>query len=211
MGVSILQKIPVLVSVFLCAFPAQAKPTAYEREVLKALNRIRARPTSLIPRLEKLLKKFDGKYLYVSPTVRIETKEGAAPVSEAIRALRKTKPAPTMEYSPTLARAARDHARNQGKSGEIGHFTGSEGPADRAQKYTRLLGKSGENITYGNYGGDDGEAVILALIVDDGVPDRGHRRNVFDPKFARVGIACGKHAKYLTTCVFDMTEKELPK
>jgi len=202
--------IRVLLILLLC-LPSLAKPSKFEEQVRRELNRIRTKPKSAIPRLEKIFKQFDGKYLYLSPTLRIETQEGAAPVREAIEAVKKIKPAGAMVHSPTLERAARDHQRAQGKTGETGHYLDGKSPNDRALKYTTLYGKSGENITYGNYGGDDAEAVILALIVDDGVPDRGHRRNVFDPAFRRVGIACGKHAKFETMCVFDFTEREKPK
>jgi uncharacterized protein YkwD len=35
--------------------------------------------------------------------------------------------------------------------------------------------------------------VILQLIVDDGVPSRGHRTNCFKPDFALVGICSAPH------------------
>jgi uncharacterized protein YkwD len=46
-----------------------------------------------------------------------------------------------------------------------------------------------------------GRDVIESLIVDDGVPDRGHRRNIYEPSSGFVGIACGPHPKYTATCV----------
>ena len=49
---------------------------------------------------------------------------------------------------------------------------------------------SGENI---DYGGKEPVEVILALATDDGVPSRGHRTNLFNPAFAKVGIFTGDH------------------
>jgi uncharacterized protein YkwD len=43
----------------------------------------------------------------------------------------------------------------------------------------------------------------LQLLVDDGVSDRGHRRNLLDPRWHYVGVACGSHYRYQTMCVLD--------
>jgi len=59
---------------------------------------------------------------------------------------------------------------------------------------------TGEAIAYGP---DRAEDVILQLIVDDGVPDRGHRRILFNPAYALVGAACAPHPVWRTVCVLD--------
>lgn len=178
--------------------------TAYEQEVLKQTNRIRKDPKSLVPVLKKLHKKFDGKHLYLGPNLRIATKEGAWAVSEAVEALAKTRAAPELEISKPLTLAARDHRNEQSKSGEVGHYgAAGKSPNARIKKYGTPVGKSGENITYGEYGEEGPLSAIIAMVVDDGVPDRGHRRNLFDPEFKKVGIACGKHEQYGKMCVFD--------
>jgi hypothetical protein len=45
--------------------------------------------------------------------------------------------------------------------------------------------------------------VVIDLIVDDGVKDRGHRHNIFDPLAKVVGVACGRHDTYGYMCVMD--------
>lgn len=48
----------------------------------------------------------------------------------------------------------------------------------------------GENI---ECGGESGEEIIMNLMIDDGVPDRGHRKNIFEPNFRLVGVGCSPH------------------
>lgn len=82
-----------------------------------------------------------------------------------------------LEWSEQLRFAARDHVNDMGVVGKTGH-TGTDGstPGARMKRYTELKGLSGENIQYGVA---DPETVIDSLIIDDGVPDRGHRTNIF--------------------------------
>ena len=42
--------------------------------------------------------------------------------------------------------------------------------------------------------------MVAAFIVDDGVPGRGHRKNLFNEAFHVMGVDCGPHSTYGTTC-----------
>ena len=189
-----------------------AAPSDYEQGVLKELNAARTNPQSLIATLQELYRRMDGKFLFLTPTLRIETKEGAAAITGALKALRETAATTPFEYSESLSRAARDHQVDQNQTGQIGHFSAkTKGPLERAKRYVILQGKSGENISYGDYGIEGPKSVPVAFIVDDGVPDRGHRRNLFDPAFRLVGIACGPHPQYQKMCVVDFAHSLKPK
>jgi uncharacterized protein YkwD len=66
-----------------------------------------------------------------------------------------------------------------------------------------------ENVDYGQF--TSGRDVVVDLIVDDGVPDRGHRRNIFDPSARVAGVACGRHPRYGSMCVIDQVGSYVPK
>lgn len=42
--------------------------------------------------------------------------------------------------------------------------------------------------------------IVFALLVDDGVANRGHRTNILNEKFKVVGVASGTH-KYIEICL----------
>ena len=98
-----------------------------------------------------------------------------------------------------MSDGARDHVKDQARSGATGH-KGSDGSAvgARVNRYGKWKHTVAENIAYG---GSSGREIVIRLIVDDGVPDRGHRKNIFNPRFRMVGVACGTHKKYGTMCV----------
>jgi len=45
--------------------------------------------------------------------------------------------------------------------------------------------------------------VVLALIIDDGLPARKHRKNIFNPNFDFAWAAFGRHARFGTVCSMD--------
>lgn len=112
----------------------------------------------------------------------IMTFEGPASVAQCIEFLKTQKPIAPLTWSPELANAARDHANDIGPAGIAGH-SGSKGSTmkGRIEKYQKFGGYLGENISFGEK--KSGLAVILQLIIDDGVSSRGHRANVFCEKF----------------------------
>jgi uncharacterized protein YkwD len=44
------------------------------------------------------------------------------------------------------------------------------------------------------------------LLVDDGVPDRGHREALLRPDYRVTGVACGYHSAYHNICVMTYAD-----
>ncbi len=152
--------------------------------------------------MEHLRQHFDGLVLVLPGRTRIRTKEGIGAVDEAIRFLRSVPPLSALMLSNGMCRAAADHCAEQ-VGGEMGHAgRSSRNPADRINRYGSWSGAWGENIAYGKSTARD---VVLALIIDDGLRGRKHRKNIFNPGFSFAGAAFGAHATYGSVCSIDFT------
>src|SRR5690242_5154132 len=121
-------------------------------------------------------------------------------VDEAIHFLNKSRPLPPLTLSPGMCHAAADHCAEQ-VAGQLGHDgTDRSSPGDRISRYGSWSTTWGENISYSQ---KTARGVVLALIIDDGVRSRGHRKNIFNTKFNYAGAAFGPHARYRTVCTID--------
>lgn len=177
-----------------------------EKDVVVELNKCRTNPARyadevLVPFLECM----GGDGVYVdSQGLNIMTQEGRSAVQEAIDVLKSQKPLPMLLPNHDLSLAAADHCADQGPKGLTGHDSSDGTPFyQRMQQYNFNFIGIGENIDYGS---STGEEIIRSLIVDDGVPSRGHRENIFrDYKY--VGVTFGTHKKYRYMCVLDFAER----
>ncbi len=126
--------------------------------------------------------------------------EGGRAVDEAVHFLERARSLPPLTLSTGMCRAAADHCAEQ-VGGQLGH-DGSDrsSPGDRISRYGSWSATWGENISYSQ---KTARGVVLALIIDDGVRSRGHRKNIFNPKFNYAGAAFGHHARYRTVCTID--------
>lgn len=184
--------------------PAGSGPRDYrkiESEVLAALNVARTQPKTAASWLEKLVPHFNGNLLKRPDwPMALRTTEGVRAVREAIGVLNRQSPVSALTLNAALTRAARDHAADQARTAGFGH-AGSDGSTvtSRVARYGTWQISINENIDYQPM--RSGQNVIESLLIDDGVPDRGHRHNIFEPKSRVVGIACGPHPRYEATCV----------
>mgnify|MGYP003375288245 FL=1 len=186
------------------AVTATATPSRFETGVLAELNRFRSDPAGYTDVLRDYRDRFDGRLLIADndSEIHIMTNEGVAAVDEAIRDLRSEKPLARLQQSELLARAAADHVAVQSQSGAVGHYTRGSGPGER------MKARGGgpyvnEVITYGHH---SPAGVVHQLLIDDGVPDRGHRHSLLRPTHRYAGVACGPHRVHRTMCVTLMAQ-----
>lgn len=189
----------------LLAAPAAAMDQGMDRQVLAEINLARSAPRTYAGFLRDLGARFHGRYfLLPGSTTRVQTREGVKAVNEAIRVLSRQKPLPPLSWSDGLAAAAAELAEEQGRSGGTGH-TGrqSGGVRERVERHGQWERQLAENIGYGPTIARD---MVMQLIIDDGVPDRGHRKNIFSAAFKTAGVACGPHPSIRNMCVIDFAE-----
>ncbi|QXE91051.1 CAP domain-containing protein [Geomonas subterranea] len=185
---------------FFCCGVAHADSGTLAQQVLAETNVARQNPQRYAQYIREFKRSFIGKgYRLPGSLDVVMTSEGKGALDEAVRFLARQRPLPALSWSPELAKAADELVREQTASGETGH--GERGDMKkRIEKYGSWRSSIGENISYGP---DTARQVVMGLIIDDGVPDRGHRKNVFDRSFTTAGIACGPHPLYRTICVTD--------
>lgn len=129
-----------------------------------------------------------------------QNSNGGRDAAEAVRFLNKVRPLPPLSASTGLAQSSMRHVADQGPRGGRGHGSMLNTPFSRMEKYGQWLGTAGENIYYGRRSARE---IVVRLIIDSGVSNRGHRKNIFSSNFGVVGIASGYHASFGSMCVMD--------
>jgi hypothetical protein len=109
-------------------------------------------------------------------------------VNSLFRDLRKATKAEPLKFDKDLYYCARAHAESNGKKGLTGHQNFNA----RFKKYAPQYRVKGENCDYGN---NQAMEVIMSLLIDEDVPDAGHRRNMLEKDYKSIGVAYAPHTK----------------
>lgn len=173
-----------------------------EKEVVMALSWCRMNPEKVAEICKGKLNGFKGKEMMMPDGNLLETYEGTAAVLDAITFLEKQRPLKAVDAGNVvgLSLSAHDHIGDLGQKGNTSH-TGTNGstPQQRMNRYGTWTGMSGECIWYGEP--FDALDIVISLIIDDGVPDRGHRKMIYTRNFKAVGVGIGIHQEFSTMAV----------
>ena len=180
--------------------PTHSDVQILERCIIQEMNLVRLNPGKyanlyILPMLEQ----FDGDILLHSNGTRIRTIEGITAVQECANALESHRGSHPLSFSIGMTKGARDHLNDQSNNGGIGH-RGSDGssPGERVNRFGHWGITVAENISYGYKAPRD---IVISLLVDDGVKNRGHRKTILSDEYSVTGVAFGSHPQYQTMCV----------
>ncbi|MBJ6123155.1 CAP domain-containing protein [Sphingomonas mollis] len=188
-------------AVLLAALAPPAPLWPNDRDVLGALNAVRADPAGYAGWLRRAAESYDGIFYRERDGTEHATVEGPAAAEAAASAIGAMPPVPLLAPDPILAAAARDHGMAQGAVGGIGHAsTAGASPGARVRQRGGDIYVV-EAISYGMHGAED---VVRQMMVDDGVPGRGHRKLLTASFYRYAGIWCGPHATRGSMCVIDL-------
>ena len=197
----------LLVSTFM--LHAQDNPwDAWDREVLARLYT--SRETPYLDEEEKKVVLFmnmarhDGA-LFASTFLENYVEAYDVKESSYLRSLEKelksTSQLPPLIPEEDLFKVAEGHAVKSGKNGTLGH-------QDMEKRFAPLVGNPymawGENCAYGY---EEAIQIVVILLIDEDIPDLGHRKNILSPDFNSVGVAMRPHTTYRSNCVIDFGKK----
>ena len=170
---------------------ASARVRSLDADVLEELNLARTDPQAYAAALQDAAWRSRASSDYEDPVA----------FEEALGFLERQRALPPLDADPALEDAAHSHVDYQGREGSFGHDgPGGETLGERLHRHGAFAMLMAEDISYGYASPRE---VVLQLIVDSGVPGRGHRANIFNPAFREAGVACGPHRVYGAMCVVD--------
>lgn len=158
-----------------------------EQEILAQINQARTDPIAYSQWLESTKKYFEGSQFKLPGEKQVITNKGLENLNEAIVFLKNLQPLEAVNRTEELSQMARDRiaeAANQANNVKIN-------PLD-------------DNLSYGK---QTAQGIVMQLIVDDGVRDRRHRHNIFNPNARATGVACGENSTYKNMCLITFSDQ----
>jgi uncharacterized protein YkwD len=144
--------------------------------------------------------------LFARTILEAYVKENQVKNSSYLRSLRKdlnlTKGLQPLQPERDLTAVAQGHALKSGQKGRVGH-------QDFNKRFEPLLGNPytqvGENCSYGF---ESAIEIVLSLLIDEGVKNKGHRQNILSEDFNSIGVAIRPHKTYRVNCVMDFGRRD---
>jgi len=167
--------------------------------VIEEINLARGNPQKFVAYLEEYKKALKGNVLYLPNRPGITMIEGAAAIDDAINELKKLSKFDALSTSNGLFRTANIQLTDLQEDSTLSH-RGKDGSdlEKRLLKFGFAGLNTAENICYKE---SVAREVVMTMILDDGLKNRPHRKNIFSRKFKQVGVSCGLNKKNEAICV----------
>jgi uncharacterized protein YkwD len=108
---------------------------------------------------------------------------------------------PALVPEEDLTSVAQGHAVKSGQTGHVGH-------KDMQKRFEPIRGNPyfawGENCSYGF---EEAISIVMTLLIDEGIGDVGHRKNILNSGYNSVGVGIRPHKGYRVNCVIDFGKK----
>jgi uncharacterized protein YkwD len=159
-----------------------------EKEVIRYMNMVRTQPKTFLK-------------LYLQNAAQQLGEEESPEYKSLVKELDTMHPVRALFATTSLWKTARAHALDMGRTGRVGH---SSSTGQTFEERVGTMDKAmGENC---DYGFDDPLLIVTHLLIDTGIEDVGHRRNIFDRDFSNAGVSIQRHKRYGMNCVIDFSE-----
>ena len=165
-----------------------SKMSLNEKSVFYYINLIRINP-----------KKFEAEVL--NPFLKENKKYSKKYINSLRKDLSKINTLHPLNYKYDLFKFAKKHAKTTGKKGKTGHRSVSlKGYKIRTEKLLNKYSTVGENI---HYGLNNPKKIVLELLIDDGIKNVGHRKNILSDKYLYASVSIQPHKKYKFNTVIE--------
>ena len=131
---------------------------------------------------------------FLDEYIRIKKLKPSSYTRSLYEELKHVRDLPMLLPERDLYKVAREHASWSGKKGYEGHKGFKQRYTPMMKKYAEV----GENIYYGPYTPLE---IVIQLLIDEGIEDLGHRKNLLGPKFNSIGVDIKPHKIYEYNCV----------
>ena len=154
------------------------KQQSMEDSIFELVNYVRQEPKRFLTEVAQ-------------PYIKSNELENSSYAKSLTRTLQKQNPLPPLSRNKQLMDMAANFAVEAGRKGWTDHVRTDA----RFKKYAPEIEITGENLQFGSA---DALSVIMELLIDEGVRNLGHRKNILDPEFSLIGIGFGNHKTFDT-------------
>jgi len=136
--------------------------------------------------------------LYVSPLSQKDPNNSY--IKSLVTDLNSVKDLPMLYPNDILIKAAQYHSKDLSSCEDIGHDSSDGTPFHKRLMKFGYKKPCGENVAGGRH---DALGVVLDLLIDEGIPDVGHRKNILNKNYNAIGVSRDTHPKYDYNFVMD--------